>query len=149
MIIFSEHVEVNRGDGCSNEGSALAVLYMSNYVTNVFYFVFQIFKLLLSFGFPLIIFPMCQCVNILYHIIYACCSILFLKTLSSYQDKNSINVRVVLNAICFFLGFFLCLVLHCIMYSKKCTLIFIKYLVNTFNSYCVLIEDKHTALHVW
>jgi len=26
VVIFSEHVEVNRGDGCSNEGSALAVL---------------------------------------------------------------------------------------------------------------------------
>ena len=28
VVIFSEHVEVNRGDGCSNEGSALAVLYI-------------------------------------------------------------------------------------------------------------------------
>jgi len=30
VVIFSEHVEVNRGDGCSNEGSAMAVLYMAN-----------------------------------------------------------------------------------------------------------------------
>jgi len=28
VVISSEHAEVNRGDGCSNEGSALAVLYM-------------------------------------------------------------------------------------------------------------------------
>ena len=27
VVIFSEHVEVNRGDWCLNEGSALAVLY--------------------------------------------------------------------------------------------------------------------------
>jgi len=27
VVIFSEYVKVNRGDGCSNEGSALAVLY--------------------------------------------------------------------------------------------------------------------------
>jgi len=28
VVIFSEHVMVNRGDGCSNEGCALAVLYL-------------------------------------------------------------------------------------------------------------------------
>ena len=28
VVIFSEHVKVNRGDGCSNEGFALAVLYL-------------------------------------------------------------------------------------------------------------------------
>jgi len=28
VVIFSEHVKVNRGDGCSNEGCALAVLYL-------------------------------------------------------------------------------------------------------------------------
>ena len=27
VVIFTEHVEVNRDDGCSNECSALAVLY--------------------------------------------------------------------------------------------------------------------------
>jgi len=27
VVIFSEHVKVNRGDGCSNEGCALAVLF--------------------------------------------------------------------------------------------------------------------------
>ena len=28
VVIFSEHVKVNRGDVCSNEGCALAVLYV-------------------------------------------------------------------------------------------------------------------------
>jgi len=38
VAICSEHVEVNRGDGCSNEGSALAVLYLAlnSYVTQIF-----------------------------------------------------------------------------------------------------------------
>jgi len=31
VVISSEHTEVNRGDGCSNEGSALAVLYIIYY----------------------------------------------------------------------------------------------------------------------
>jgi len=29
VVIFSEHVKINRGDGCSNKGSALAVLYLT------------------------------------------------------------------------------------------------------------------------
>jgi len=32
VVIFSEHVKVNRGDGCSNEGSALAVLYLMQHI---------------------------------------------------------------------------------------------------------------------
>jgi len=49
VVIFSEHVEVNRGDGCSNEGSALAVLYLivcylqdNNTVCLIFIYMFKL-----------------------------------------------------------------------------------------------------------
>ena len=37
VVFFSEHAKVNRGDGCSNEGSALAVLYVMKCSTFLIY----------------------------------------------------------------------------------------------------------------